>query len=195
MNQINFYLLRHGESTWNIEKRCQGQKNDVKIPLSENGIADAKTVYSRLKDKNISAIFSSDLLRAKQTAEIIANDLKLSIEYNENLRETNFGDAQGLLPNEIEKNYPDFNEAKTDHTKHFPNGESLNETRKRIENFLEKIIEETSEQNILISAHGSIIGNFLGKITNQNFVKLGNVNIAHVIYNRVENKFYYKGLI
>ena len=80
---MNVYFIRHGESEGNKEKRHQGES----VPLSETGINQAKIVASRFKNLNISVIYSSPYLRAKQTAEIISNELGIPVKYWDQLRE------------------------------------------------------------------------------------------------------------
>jgi broad specificity phosphatase PhoE len=75
-NPCTFYITRHGETVWNIQQRMQGQQDS---PLTENGILQAKAAAEKLKKIHFDHAFSSDLLRARRTAEIIAADHDLAI--------------------------------------------------------------------------------------------------------------------
>jgi broad specificity phosphatase PhoE len=87
-----FYLIRHGETEFNVRGITQGH---VDSPLTENGITQAKEAAKLLKDIHFDAIFSSDLLRAQKTAEIIRAERDLAIQTTHLLRERNFGAGDG----------------------------------------------------------------------------------------------------
>lgn len=91
-NYCTIYLVRHGETEWNVEKRIQGHKD---IPLNEKGKAQAVMLGEKLKKIKFDAVFSSDLIRAKRTAEIILLEKKLAVQTTKALRERYFGKYQG----------------------------------------------------------------------------------------------------
>ena len=91
-NYCNLYLVRHGETEWNVKNIIQGQSNSN---LTEKGIEQAKKTGDELKDIKFDAIFSSDSTRAYNTAEIIKLDRELVIETSHLLRERNFGKFEG----------------------------------------------------------------------------------------------------
>ena len=82
------YIMRHGETDWNLADKLQGQED---IPLNVNGRRQAAIAVARVIPLGITRIISSDLSRAKETAEIIAKQLNLTVEYDSRLREWNFG--------------------------------------------------------------------------------------------------------
>src|SRR5258706_4066259 len=86
------YIVRHGESEWNIKHLIQGQKD---IVLSKNGKLQAQILAGELKKISFEFIFSSDLLRAKRTAEIVALEHKLAVQTAKVLRERSFGKLEG----------------------------------------------------------------------------------------------------
>ena len=86
---MKIILVRHGESEANAKGISQGQKLDS--PLSKKGLEQAKKVTERLSEEKIDFIYSSDLKRAKQTAEIINKEHKLKISFDKRLRERNHG--------------------------------------------------------------------------------------------------------
>src|SRR5688572_19392365 len=86
-------LLRHGQSTWNADGRWQGQADP---PLSPLGEEQARDAARRLAPGQFSRVLASDLRRARQTAEILADALRLPVEVDPDLREIDVGDWQGL---------------------------------------------------------------------------------------------------
>jgi len=87
-----FYFLRHGETEWNKGARYQGSRD---IPLNEAGLSQAHAVKAFLNGESISHIFSSHLLRARKTAEVINEVLGVQHLVKENLQESNFGNLEG----------------------------------------------------------------------------------------------------
>jgi broad specificity phosphatase PhoE len=97
-------LIRHAESIWNEEGRIQGQTD---IPLSDRGRHQARLLAERLASSPIRAGVSSDLLRASQTAEIVASALEIPVALDQRLREASFGAWEGKTRAEIELHEPD----------------------------------------------------------------------------------------
>ena len=91
-NLCTIYIIRHGETEWNVKKIMQGQKNSL---LTTKGIQQAKQAAKQLKQIKFAAIFSSDLLRAKRTAQIIALEHKLIVKTRKILRERYYGKFEG----------------------------------------------------------------------------------------------------
>ncbi len=91
-NYCTLYLVRHGETEWNVSGVTQGQTNSS---LTEKGVQQAKTVADELKDIKFDAIFSSDLTRAQRTAEIIKLDREIIIQTSKLLRERTYGSFEG----------------------------------------------------------------------------------------------------
>jgi broad specificity phosphatase PhoE len=97
-------LLRHGQSTWNAERRWQGWADPS---LSDVGRAQARRVVAALLDAGIDAVVASDLARARETAAIVADGLGLGdVEIEPGLRERNVGAWSGLTSEEIEAKWP-----------------------------------------------------------------------------------------
>ena len=86
-------LVRHGETLWNQQGRMQGQHDS---PLTTVGLQQAKQLAQRLKDASFTALYSSDLGRAHQTARCIADETGHEIVADRGLRERNFGIFEGL---------------------------------------------------------------------------------------------------
>lgn len=88
------YIVRHGQTDWNLERRLQGQKD---IPLNETGRNEATICRNQLTSIKVDEIISSDLSRAKETAEIINKSRSLPIKYDSRLRELNCGNIEGKV--------------------------------------------------------------------------------------------------
>jgi alpha-ribazole phosphatase len=150
-------LVRHGETEWNKSLRYQGQSD---VPLSEYGIEQAARVSDRLAGEEIDAIYSSDLSRARETAEIIASRHgRVEICQSPLLREMNFGEAEGMIFDEIKERYPEIaGEFQAWRTRspevRAPNGESIAQLVARVARFAEKLKEHKPEETVLVVAHG-----------------------------------------
>ncbi len=153
---MNVYLVRHGESEGNKKQIHQGEN----IPLSEQGKKQAKLIAERLEETNIDIIYSSPYLRAKQTAEIIADRLDIPVEYWEELREKkNPSELEGLNysdPRALEiKRVIKENELKPDWK--FSDEESFNELLARAKDVERRLLKQHWAQNILCVSHVKII--------------------------------------
>lgn len=149
------WLIRHGETNWNLTGRWQGQAPDAP-GLNETGRAQALTIYEQIKESNFSAIYSSDLLRARQTAELIAQPLGLSIFFEPRLREIDLGKWEGMLSEEIEAIYPQelAQRARDPFHSPAPDGESPYDVAKRVLIAINEIATRHPAESILIVAHG-----------------------------------------
>ncbi|MEK7537084.1 MAG: class I tRNA ligase family protein [Patescibacteria group bacterium] len=150
-----YHIIRHAESTKNIEGR---EINSVKLEsdkydLTEKGINQARKLAKDLKNEKIDLIFSSPFLRAERTAGIIAEELGLKEKVDHRLKEIDHGSVcegkdyfacipKGQYPNK------DFN------TKFGPDGESRNDVRKRVFDFIKETESKYEDKNILIVSHG-----------------------------------------
>lgn len=145
-------LIRHGETEWNVVGRYQGQADPE---LNERGIQQSKRLAEELSSAGIEILITSPLKRAKQTAEIIAENLNIPIEEEPGFMEIHQGDWQTRLRSEIEELYPSlFARWETepwDVTP--PAGEHLNEVKIRVFKALDKIIDLYRNKKIGIVAH------------------------------------------
>lgn len=159
-----FFVFRHGETDWNKEKRCQGHTN---TSLNELGKSQATELALKLSSFPIEIIYSSDLMRAYETGEAVANCLKIPIWADERLREMSYGEAEGMTVPEIKLKYGDPFWQKLHSFKKeyedigFQNGETRRVARLRIEKLLNEIIKNTQYKYIGISTHGGALRNIL----------------------------------
>src|SRR5204862_5822761 len=131
-------LVRHGETDWNAEGRLQGQTDR---PLSDYGRRQARQLAEELANEELEAIYSSDLARARETAEIVGERLGLPVELDPDLREKDWGTWEGLTS--VERDRVEFV------------GESTGAHRERILAALRQISERhPGEARILVVTHG-----------------------------------------
>jgi len=125
------YMVRHGETPWNVEGRYQGQLDP---PLTEKGLRQAQATASELAPLGFDAIYSSDLTRARQTAQALAAETGLPIQFDPRLREIHQGEWQGVLIGDIRKRWPDeIHGWENDPWRHHPpGGESLQQQQTRV---------------------------------------------------------------
>lgn len=160
MKTKNIFVIRHGETDWNREKRFQGGTD---IPLNDLGREQARTLCVHMVELKIEYVVSSNLSRAHETALIAIQDLKLPIQKDERLRETNIGEAEGLTfeelnekfgPNGIER-WRSYEERDLDFR--YPNGESKRQMMVRVRQAILDIAQNIPQQNIAIFAHGMVM--------------------------------------
>lgn len=166
--QLHFcdiYLVRHGETDWNVARRIQGHSD---IPLNSNGEEQARSLKSTLSSIPFAAIFSSDLIRAKQTAEIFAHPHSLSVQESQALRERCFGSLEGLTVTEIDqlnrKALPIL-ETLPKHEylsyKWHPEVETSAEIYQRVSSHLHSIIPSFLGSSILVVSHSGVVRSVL----------------------------------
>jgi broad specificity phosphatase PhoE len=102
---LQIVLVRHGATDWNLEHRCQGSTDR---DLSETGLRQAEQIAIRLRTETVHGIYSSDLKRARQTAEVISQHHGLPVGIETQIRELDHGRLEGLTFAEIKQNYGAF---------------------------------------------------------------------------------------
>ena len=147
------WLVRHGQTDWNVEGRFQGQSD---VPLNAAGLEQARELAAELTGHKFSAIYSSDLKRAYQTAEIIARRVGLSVRIDPRLREICQGEWEGLLVAEVRQRYSqDFSVPYLDTTRsRAPGGESVIELTERLTQAVDDIALAFPNQPVLLASHG-----------------------------------------
>ncbi|MEX2121805.1 MAG: histidine phosphatase family protein [Pirellulales bacterium] len=149
------YCVRHGESSYNIEGRLQGQSD---VPLSPLGVRQSQAVAAALADRGIEAVYSSPLARAYQTALPLAETLKLPVITDERLMEINVGVFQGLLRSELSERHPEEAARWASHDPDFciPRGESRRDLMRRAEEAFDAI-REAGHARAAVVAHGGLL--------------------------------------
>jgi broad specificity phosphatase PhoE len=151
----DFWLVRHGQTDWNLTGRWQGQSSDAPS-LNETGRKQSLALRDQLQHVQFSAIYSSDLLRSRQTAELIANRLHLGITLESRLREMNLGAWEGMLSDEIKCQYPRELAERTCNPLHAraPGGESPLQVARRVIAAADEIGRRRHDKPVIIVAHG-----------------------------------------
>jgi|SRR3989344_4362067 len=156
------YLVRHGQSEWNVTSLMQGKTSGV--PLTKTGIKQARAIEAKLKKIKFTAIFSSDLLRARQTAQIIAYQRKLAVTTARAIRERSFGAYEGKTLKQYQQDLKetlDKFEALSDKDKpgfEFPHGiEGIGEMMVRVITWLREVAVAYPGKNVLVISHGGVL--------------------------------------
>ncbi len=154
-------FIRHGETDWNRIKRIQGH---IDIPLATTGLAQAQRLARRIADEakqgvRLDAIYSSDLQRAQQTAQPIADALGLPLQLREGLRERSYGAFQGHDSDEIALRFPDEYAHWQTRDPGFapPEGESQRAFYHRVVHAIEPLIAAHPGGRIACVAHGGVL--------------------------------------
>ena len=147
-------LVRHGETDWNREQRFQGHADP---PLNETGRGQARVLAVELAGEDIDAVYTSDLARARETAEIIAASLGLDVVPLRGLREIDVGDWQGLTWPEIEQRYPQGVLKWRVHGHGWESGETYDQLTERILPALRQIAANHPSERVLVIGHGGTV--------------------------------------
>lgn len=153
---MKIYLTRHGETIWNTEYKMQGWKNS---DLTSKGINNAKKLGKHLTNINFDYVYCSPLGRAKETANLILENRNISIIYDNDLKEMNFGALEGMSNSEVDLLYADqkFNFLNQPHLYETIGGESFEVLLIRVNNWLNKIKNDHINDTILVVTHTCII--------------------------------------
>jgi len=146
-------LIRHGQTDWNLEGRYQGQSD---VPLNQKGLEQARTLIEKLNGRKFAAIYSSDLTRARQTAEPIAQMLGIDIQLEPRLREINQGQWEGVLVEDIKARYAEIWSQRTEDPANVrpPGGETVLEVATRVYAALDNVARRFPTGEVLIVSHG-----------------------------------------
>lgn len=145
-------LVRHGETELNSAQRYWG-RTDVK--LSAAGLRQVERLRDLLAAEKIDAVYSSQLSRARVTAETIISGHSLEIVTCPELQEVNFGKLEGLTFAEVSQLYPEVTRLwiERDPGLRYPDGESIREFNRRVSQFLSRLEKHTPEETLLVVAH------------------------------------------
>src|SRR5687768_10150330 len=147
------FLVRHGATLWNIEKRAQGHAD---IDLNDEGRKQAAAVATELAHEKLSAVYSSDLKRAFDTASAIAASHGLDVIVDPDLREIDQGEWEGLTTDEIQARWPDL-WGPNRHYNARPGGESPQQVKKRSLAALGRAVAANPDSAIAVVSHGGTI--------------------------------------
>ena len=177
----NLILLRHGQSSWNLENRFTGETD---IDLTAHGELEAKHAAQLMKNLQLDMAFTSQLIRAKHTLKIVLLELhiKIPIEESSALNERNYGKLQGLNKVAVEKEFgiDQLMLWRRSYDATPPDGESLKATFERVVPYYLKQIEPQllSGKNVLIVAHGNSLRALMMHLENISTSEIYRTNIA-----------------
>ncbi len=154
---IEIYLIRHGQTDWNRDRICMGQKD---VPLNQLGHEQALLAADRLREVPVTTIVSSDLTRTIETAQPLAEIHGLSVNTDAAFRELDYGDWQGIPQDELPRHYPEaFREdPRLDPLGFHPDGgERVRDLYGRVTSAFDRLIELQRERTIALVAHGGVV--------------------------------------
>jgi len=159
MERTQVILVRHGQTQWNIQGIRQGHLDSE---LTEKGLAQAKALGARLAQEKFSALYSSDLGRALQTAQMIAAATGHEIVTDARLRERHLGIFQGLSADEIKAKHPEEYKLHRSLGPEYviPGGESVRQQVARNVAFLNELAYKHVGETIVVVTHGGVVSGF-----------------------------------
>ena len=164
---MTFAFIRHGQTEWNRQFRLQGSSD---IPLNDTGREQARQAVGVLSGTRWDAVVSSPLSRARETAQIIADGLGITLGPSYDLlAERHYGDAEGATAEDIAANWPDHD---------YPGLESLDSVVARGIAALDRIADDYGDANVVIVCHGTIIRYTLGALAGHQLPPIENGSTA-----------------
>ena len=149
-------LIRHGETDMNRELRFQGHVN---APLNAIGLEQARRLAGRMVGERADAVYVSDLLRARQTAEPIAGELSLQPVPESGLREQSFGRVDGMRVDDIQRDQPEAWAGWLRFEEDFamPDGESTRLFHARVMEAVQRVVASHPQQRVVVVTHGGVL--------------------------------------
>lgn len=180
--------IRHGETAWNVETRLQGHTD---IALNTHGTWQAERAALALADEDIAAIYTSDLSRARATAEAIAQrssqDQARAVRPTPGLRERGFGVLEGHTYAQIAERWPDESERWRRRDPDFapPGGESLLQVRTRVADTVHALAQAHTGEQIVLVAHGGVLDTLYRLATGQDLQAPRTWDLGNTAINRL----------
>jgi broad specificity phosphatase PhoE len=184
MTLERIFLIRHGETDWNAARRWQGF---AQTELNTSGLAQAQALARYLAGRPITALYTSDLLRAQQTADALGAVLKLMPQVDERWREIHVGGFQGLTTAEVEQRFPGQLAARQTDLWGFvhPGGESWRDLQVRAGAAWHQVTQTALGPEAAIVSHGgtikALLGSLLGEDDPRLTVGLPNTSITEFV--------------
>ena len=187
MDATRIIAVRHGETAWNVDTRLQGH---LDIELNDKGLWQAQRVAQALAQEQIGAVYSSDLARAWQTAQAIAEHHGLTVQPEPRLRERAFGDFEGRTFLDIERELPEQAERWRKRDPEFAppgGGESLLQFRARVTAAVAHLAARHPGELLVLVAHGGVMDLLYRAATGQELQAprtwlLGNAHINRMLW-------------
>lgn len=181
----DFYIFRHGESTYNQAGKTQGRTNDS--VLTDLGKEQALNVGKKLKNKGIELIISSPLVRARETAGLVNKELNLPIITDEHFIEVDVGEVEGMHYKDIKAKYSDIFDKMHDKVNMndnicYPGGETRQQVKKRIFEGLNNLSHDKKHNVFAIASHGIMLSQTLIALNGSCDEDVKNGAILHIKY-------------
>ena len=181
---INIYMIRHGQTDWNVAGKIQGKTD---IPLNETGRRQAVCLAKGMANRPVVQIFSSDLLRARETAGAIGDSQHVAVETLPGLEEIGFGKWEGMTLEEIQAAFPEEYEKWCENpvTVAPPGGESLSQIKDQCQKVMEEILKR-AKGDLAIVSHGAMLAYVVEYLMrndpNDQEIIVGNASITTIRY-------------
>jgi 2,3-bisphosphoglycerate-dependent phosphoglycerate mutase len=177
-------LIRHGETDWNVEGRIQGH---LQIPLNRRGRAQAESLGTHLQGTRFDAVYSSDLLRALQTAQAIVRHSGHEIREDMRLREWDLGVLAGLRRTQAEHDQPRAARIRRDYLvdEPIPGGESIRQRFARVTAAVSDIAVRHRGECVLVVSHGGPIGDCYRRATGNRIEERMKIDLFNASINQV----------
>lgn len=191
---MNIYLIRHG-------RQCS-QLCNVNVELADAGRKQAELTGERLKKYNIDAVYSSDLIRAEETADIINKYIGAPRFVDARLQESNFGELTGLENDELKEKYKDFLQKRAGMQEDipYPGGDNCEAVFSRAFAAIEDIVQKDYE-NVAVVTHGGVIRALFAGIAGAPYAKwlafgrqLENCSISQIFYDEKQETYHLERL-
>ena len=186
MNQTDIYLVRHGETHWNADRRIQGV---TEASLNDKGREQAQKVGQELSNLCIEAVYSFPLKRAQETSEIIGAFHGCGLFIDAMLHEGKFGELEGTTISDFYQKYAEAIRARHElsrkerlHHKYVPGSESIHEIVTRVVPSLQHIARTHMGENVIVVTHGFVMGNLLVILggDDEREILVGNGGVLHL---------------
>ncbi|MEP7167407.1 MAG: histidine phosphatase family protein [Candidatus Woesebacteria bacterium] len=198
-NRCTFYIVRHGQTEWNVDHRLQGHMDS---PLTPDGILQAEELAKTFTGTHFDAAYSSDSFRAHRTAQIVSSEHNLVVKTNQLLREGYYGEYEGKKVTEYREELKDLLEAReqlADQERFtFELGHGIETNEKMVSRFITFLREAAlahPTENVLVVSHGGMIAVLLVHLGFGTFRELapGSVkNLAYLVLESDGTDFYIK---
>lgn len=181
-------LIRHGETEWNVGKRLQGHTD---VALNNEGRRQAAALGRFLLDEPLDAIYSSDLLRAYDTAQAVAIPRGMQVQSEQGLRERCFGAFEGLNHPEIKEKFPEDYAAwqRRDIDARYPDGErraeTLREFAARAVDCISRLASQPGKGKIAVFTHGGVLDSVYRRVKNMGYEHPRDFDVLNASINRV----------
>ncbi len=187
MNKLaTFYIVRHGQTAWNVAEIMQGTSDSS---LTDEDIESAKKLGKNFKEIKFDLVYSSDLMRAKRTAEIILLERKLAIQTTKLLRERAYGEFEGKHNQEYKIVNETLNKLTDEERYSFKYSKEIESDKEIVERFL-TFIREVAIVNpgktILVVSHGGIMRSVLVKLGFGNYIELRTGSVKNMGWFKLE---------